>query len=70
MSSAIAQSEMLAQALSSRGFAVRFDRVPHAGHEGEVVARDAAERVDPAGAARAPHALPPVTYRSVRSSDA
>ncbi len=67
--SPIAQSEMLATALRSRGFAVRFDRVPHAGHEGALVARNAAAIVDLASAARAPDTVPRVTYRSVRAVD-
>jgi len=67
--SSIAQSEMLASALRDRGFGVRFDRVPHAGHEGAVVARFASALVDLASTARAPDAVPRVTYRGVRPGD-
>jgi pimeloyl-ACP methyl ester carboxylesterase len=67
--SPIAQSEMLAQALQSRGFTVRFDRAPRAGHEGTLVAQHARQLVDLASSARTPDTAPRVTYRSVRSGE-
>jgi enterochelin esterase-like enzyme len=67
--SPIRQSEILASALRQRGFRVRFDRVPGAGHEGSLVARFAAEVVDTAARARVPDVVDRVSYRSVRPSD-
>jgi len=67
--SAIAQSVMLARALQDRGSAVQFDRVPHAGHEGAVVAKFAAAMVDRAATATINTALARVSYRSVRAVD-
>jgi pimeloyl-ACP methyl ester carboxylesterase len=67
--SPIAQSEILARALEARGFAVRFDRVPHAGHEGALVTRFASEIVARASEARATLRPTRVTFRSVRASD-
>ncbi len=67
--SPIAQSEMLAKAMTDRGFAVQLDRVPKAGHEGAVVARYAAAVVDRAAAMRAVETPAHVSYRSVRSTD-
>jgi predicted esterase len=67
--SPIVQSAQLAQALEAQGFAVRFDRVPHAGHEGPLVARFARAIVARASEARAPASPARVTYRSVRTED-
>jgi pimeloyl-ACP methyl ester carboxylesterase len=67
--SPIAQSTMLAKALGDRGFAVQLDRVPHAGHEGAVVAKYAAAVVDRAATARTNPNPQHVSYRSVRSND-
>jgi pimeloyl-ACP methyl ester carboxylesterase len=67
--SPIAQSEMLAQALERRGFAVRFDRAPGMGHAGALVARFARELVAKASTARAVEHPKRVTYRSVRAED-
>jgi pimeloyl-ACP methyl ester carboxylesterase len=67
--SPVAQSEMLAKALAARRFGVRYERVPHAGHEGALVARFAAELVDRASEARTPDAPARVTYTSVRPAD-
>lgn len=67
--SPIAQSTMLAKAMQDKGFAVQLDRVPHAGHEGAVVAKFAAAVVDRAATTRAPSAPSRVTFRSVRSMD-
>ena len=67
--SPIVQSAQLAQALEAQGFAVRFDRVPHAGHEGPLVARFARAIVARASEARAPASPTRVTYRSVRPED-
>ena len=64
--SPVAQSTMLAQALAQRGFKVRFDRVPNAGHSGALVARFAAEVVARASDARAPASPSRVSFRSVR----
>jgi pimeloyl-ACP methyl ester carboxylesterase len=67
--SPIAQSEILAQALERRGFAVRFDRAPGMGHAGGLVARFARELVARASMARAIEHPKRVTYRSVRAED-
>ena len=67
--SPIAQSAMLAKAMQDKGFAVQFDRVPHAGHEGAVVAKYAAAVVDRAATMRVPSVPSRVTFRSVRSVD-
>jgi pimeloyl-ACP methyl ester carboxylesterase len=67
--SPIRQSEILADALSQRGFAVRFDRVPGMGHAGALVGRYLRELVARAAGARVPSAVPRVTYRSVRPGD-
>jgi predicted esterase len=67
--SPIAQSEVLARALEAKGFTVRFDRAPHAGHEGALVARFARELVARASEARAPEHPARVTFRSVRPGD-
>lgn len=67
--SPIAQSEILERALKSRGFQVRFDRVPGFGHSGQLVAKFARELVRIASEAHAPEHPPRVTYRSVRASD-
>jgi pimeloyl-ACP methyl ester carboxylesterase len=66
--SPIRQSAILASALSQRGFDVRFDRVPGAGHAGSLVARFVGEIVERAARARIP-AVSRVTYRSVRARD-
>ena len=68
--SPIAQSSMLARALTDRGFAVRFDRVPHAGHEGSLAARFLIELVDKASEAHVPSFPSRVSFRSVRPLDA
>ena len=65
--SPIRQSEMLADAMRSRGYPVSFIRVPGAGHEGRVVAAHVSDVVDRAESARAPVVVPRVTYRSVRA---
>jgi enterochelin esterase-like enzyme len=67
--SPIRQSEMLAAALSDRGFHVRFDRVPGMGHAGALVASFAARVVDVAAEAGVPAVVLRVTYRSVRPED-
>jgi enterochelin esterase-like enzyme len=67
--SPIRQSEILASALQQRGFRVRFDRVPGAGHEGSLVARFAAQVVAIAAQARVPEVVERVSYRSVRPAD-
>ncbi|MFO0674900.1 MAG: prolyl oligopeptidase family serine peptidase [Polyangiaceae bacterium] len=67
--SPIVQSSMLADALRSRGYAVTFDRVADAGHDGALVARTVRGIVDEAARARAPKFPTRVTYRSVRLSD-
>ena len=67
--SPIRQSEMLDRALRKRGFSVRFDRVPEAGHSGVLVTRFLSEVVDVAAVARAPVFPRHVTYRSVRPTD-
>jgi len=66
--SPIRQSAILAAALSQRGFDVRFDRVPGAGHAGSLVARFVGQVVERAAVARIPSASH-VSYRSVRPSD-
>jgi pimeloyl-ACP methyl ester carboxylesterase len=68
--SPVRQSEILDRALRDRGFPVRFDRVPGAGHSGALVARFVAEVVDVAARARTPATPSRVTYRSVRPADA
>jgi pimeloyl-ACP methyl ester carboxylesterase len=67
--SPIAQSSMLARALTERGFAVRFDRVPHAGHEGSLAARFLIALVDKASEAHVPSLPSRVSFRSVRPGD-
>ncbi len=67
--SPIAQSQELADALRRRGFRVRFDAVPGAGHEGALVARFLPELVALASHAHVPDGIARVTYRSVRPSD-
>ncbi len=67
--SPITQSTMLARALNERHFAVRFDRVPQAGHEGGLVAKFAAELVKRASEARAIDHPARVTFKSVRPGD-
>jgi pimeloyl-ACP methyl ester carboxylesterase len=67
--SPIQQSEMLAKAMANRGFPVRFDRVPAAGHSGALVARFLPELVAVAASARVPQHVERVTYRSVRPAD-
>jgi predicted peptidase len=66
--SKLEQSEMLADAMRSLGYDVRFDRVAGAGHDGALVARFLADIVDAAAAARIP-GIARVTYESVRSCD-
>jgi pimeloyl-ACP methyl ester carboxylesterase len=66
--SPIRESAILASALSQRGFDVRFDRVPGAGHAGALVARFVGEIVARAAVARIP-SVARVTYRSVRVGD-
>jgi hypothetical protein len=48
---------------------VQLDRVPHAGHEGAVVAKFAAAVVDRAAIASANKAPTRVSFRSVRAND-
>lgn len=67
--SPIAQSEMLQSAMKTRGFDVRFDRVPAMGHEGRLVEKFAADVVRIAAKARAPEHPARVTFRSVRPED-
>jgi pimeloyl-ACP methyl ester carboxylesterase len=67
--SPIAQSTMLAKALQDRGFVVQLDRVPHAGHEGAVVAKLAAAVVDRAATTKLNPFPARVSYRSVRAKD-
>ncbi|WP_394824245.1 prolyl oligopeptidase family serine peptidase [Pendulispora albinea] len=64
-----AQSAMLARALRDRGFSVRYDRVPHTGHDGALVARFIGEVVNHASEMRTPATTARVSYRSVRPSD-
>ncbi len=67
--SPIEQSRELAEALRQRGFQVRWDAIPGAGHEGALVARFLPELVALAARARVPDDIAHVTYRSVRPSD-
>jgi len=67
--SPLRQSEMLANAMRDRGFAVRFDRVSRVGHSGGLVARYLPEVVDDAAVSRSEVSPSRVTYRSVRSQD-
>ena len=67
--SPITQSSMLARALTERRYAVRFDRVPAAGHEGGLVARFLPEIVARAADARVPEHPSRVTFKSVRADD-
>jgi pimeloyl-ACP methyl ester carboxylesterase len=67
--SPIRQSEMLAQAMRDRHLTVQFDRVPHMGHRGALVARFLAEVVARAATARVPDRVTRVEYRSVRPWD-
>jgi pimeloyl-ACP methyl ester carboxylesterase len=67
--SPIRQSEILADALQQRGYAVRFDRVPGIGHAGALVARFLPEVVAAAATTSGRAFGRRVTYRSVRPSD-
>jgi len=67
--SPITQSSMLARALTERRYAVRFDRVPSAGHEGGLVARFLPEIVARAADAHVPEHPSRVTFKSVRADD-
>lgn len=67
--SPIRQSALLASALRERGFAVRFDPIADAGHDGALVARFLPRVVDIAASARAASRDARVTYRSVRERD-
>lgn len=67
--SPVEQSARLARALEKLGYAPRFDRVPGAGHEGALVARNAAAIVRRAAAARAPEHPARVTFASAREED-
>jgi pimeloyl-ACP methyl ester carboxylesterase len=67
--SPITQSSMLARALTERRYAVRFDRVPSAGHEGGLVARFLPEIVARAAEAHVPEHPTRVTFKSVRAED-
>jgi pimeloyl-ACP methyl ester carboxylesterase len=67
--SPIAQSVILARALEEKKHTVRFDRVPHAGHEGTLVVRFVSEVVDRAAEARVPENPRRVTFKSVRRED-
>jgi pimeloyl-ACP methyl ester carboxylesterase len=63
--SPLQQSAMLARALSALHFAVTFDRVPQAGHDGRVVSRFASRIVDLAARARRVDSPARVSYWSV-----
>ena len=65
--SPIRQSEKLADALTQRGFGVRFDRVPGVGHSGALVERFAAEVVERAATVRVAD-VTRVSYRSVTAT--
>jgi pimeloyl-ACP methyl ester carboxylesterase len=67
--SPIAQSAMLARALEARKYAVRFDRIPGAGHEGALVAKHAAGIVERAATMKAPLYPSRVTFASARDED-
>jgi pimeloyl-ACP methyl ester carboxylesterase len=67
--SPIRQSEILAEALKQRGYAIRFDRIGGIGHSGALVARFLPDLVELASRARTEHEPQRVTYRSVRPSD-
>jgi pimeloyl-ACP methyl ester carboxylesterase len=67
--SPIRQSEMLADAMRSRGLSVRFDRVPRMGHQGALVARFLEQVVSRAASLRVPAPVTTVAYRSVRPWD-
>jgi len=67
--SPIEQSAMLARALEKLHYAVRFDRVSGAGHEGALVAKNAAEIVERAATMKAPQHPARVTFSSVRDED-
>jgi hypothetical protein len=67
--SPLAQSAVLARALRAVHFAVTFDRVPGAGHEGRVVTEFAARIVERAAHARRVEAPQRVSYWSVRPGD-
>jgi pimeloyl-ACP methyl ester carboxylesterase len=67
--SPIRQSRILADALGQRGFSVRFDSAPGAGHSGALVARFLPAVVAAAATARVPSHVNRVTYRSVRPGD-
>ncbi len=67
--SPLGQSAMLARALTAKGFAVTFDRVPGAGHEGRVVSAFAARIVEQASRARRVGAPARVSFWSVRPGD-
>jgi pimeloyl-ACP methyl ester carboxylesterase len=67
--SPIRQSQMLADAMHDSPFSVRFDRVPHMGHEGPLVARFLTDVVARAATARVPADVDTVVYRSVRPWD-
>ncbi len=67
--SPIAQSAVLARALTAMGSTVRFDRVPGAGHEGRVVTDFAARIVEHAATVRRVAAPLRVSYWSVRPGD-
>jgi enterochelin esterase-like enzyme len=69
VTSPVRQSEILAAALTERGYRIRFDRVAGFGHQGALVARYARELVDVAAGARVPATVERVTYRSVRPED-
>ncbi len=67
--SPLRQSALLASAMQDRGFTVRFDRVPGAGHAGALVARFLPGVVEKAASSRVPAGVGRVTYRSVRERD-
>jgi pimeloyl-ACP methyl ester carboxylesterase len=68
--SPIAQSVMLFDAMTRRGFKVDLERVPGMGHEGPLVVRFLRRVVDRAAEARAPRFPARVSFRSVRGVDA
>ncbi len=67
--SPLAQSAVLERALRAKGFAVTFDRVPGAGHEGRVVSAFAPRIVELAARSRRTVAPARVSYWSVRGAD-
>jgi hypothetical protein len=67
--SPVRQSVMLYDAMTARGYDVRFDRMPGRGHEGALVAKFIGEVVEKAATTRVADAPKRVTYWSVRPND-